>query len=56
MPSLAMALSAVILRFIDVLYRLLGKILCTVLSKVLCLFIAAIGLRMLMKGLAPYFK
>lgn len=44
------------LRFIDVIYRFLGKIFCTVLSKILCLFIAAIGIRLLMQGLSPYFK
>lgn len=37
-------------------YQLIGKTVCTVLSKILCLFIAAIGLRLLMQGLAVYFK
>jgi len=40
-----------VLRFIDALYRLLGEMICSVLSKVLCLFIAAIGIRMLIEGL-----
>ncbi len=45
-----------ILRFIDPIYRFMGKTVCTVLSKILCLFIAAIGMRLLMEGLSQYFK
>ncbi len=45
-----------ILRFIDVLYNFLGKTICTVLSKVFALFIAAIGIRLLMQGLSQYFQ
>jgi multiple antibiotic resistance protein len=45
-----------ILYFIDAIYRVLGKTVCTVLSKILCLFIAAIGMRLLVQGLSPYFK
>ncbi len=45
-----------ILHYIDVIYRVLGKMVCTVLSKILCLFIAAIGVRLLMQGLIHYFK
>ena len=45
-----------ILFFIDSIYRFLGKTVCTVLSKILCLFIAAIGMRLLMKGISDYFK
>ena len=44
------------LRFIDPINRLLGRTVCTVLSKILCLFIAAIGMRLLMQGIAHYFK
>ncbi|MFW6159162.1 MAG: MarC family protein, partial [Planctomycetota bacterium] len=44
-----------LLHFIDRVYRLLGRTTCTVLSKILCLFIAAIGVRLLMKGLSHYF-
>ncbi len=40
-----------VLRSIDVLYGILGEMVCNVLSKVLCLFIAAIGIRMLVEGL-----
>jgi multiple antibiotic resistance protein len=63
--GLAIALSSVmavllitwlILRFIDVIYRILGKTICTVLSKILCLFIAAVGMRLLIQGLSGYFK
>ena len=42
--------------FIDTIYRLLGEIVCLVLSKILCLFLAAIGIRLLMQGLVYYFK
>ncbi len=45
-----------ILRFIDTIYNYLGKIVCTVLSKILCLFIAAIGIHLLMQGLSHYFR
>ncbi|MBN1621840.1 MAG: MarC family protein [Endomicrobiales bacterium] len=45
-----------ILRFIDVIYGLLGEVVCTVLSKILCLFLAAIGIHLLMRGLVNYFK
>ena len=45
-----------ILHFIDSIYRLLGETVCTVLSKILCLFIAAIGMKLLMQGLSHYFK
>ena len=45
-----------ILRFIDTIYRALGEIVCLVLSKILCLFIAAIGIHLLMQGLSVYFK
>jgi multiple antibiotic resistance protein len=45
-----------IFQCIDSIYRLLGKTVCIVLSKILCLFIAAIGMRLLMQGLSPYFK
>ncbi len=51
-----MGITTVILTFIDSIYRFLGKTVCTVLSKILCLFIAAIGLRLLMQGLATYFR
>jgi len=46
----------VIFRFIDVVYRLLGEAVCLVLSKILCLFLAAIGIRLLMQGLTYYFR
>jgi len=45
-----------ILHFIDTIYRFLGKTVCIVLSKILCLFIAAIGMRLLMQGLSYYFR
>ena len=45
-----------ILQFIDTIYKYLGEIVCTVLSKILCLFIAAIGIHLLMQGLSQYFK
>ena len=45
-----------IFKFIDSLYKILGEIVCIVLSKILCLFIAAIGIRLLMQGLVYYLK
>lgn len=42
--------------FIDVIYKVLGQIVCIVLSKILCLFIAAIGIHLLMQGLSYYLK
>ncbi len=57
LASLAIVIGAtwLILRFIDNIYRILGKTACTVLSKVFCLFIAAIGMRLLMTALKQYF-
>ena len=48
-------LTWLILRFINIIYKLLGEIVCLVLSKILCLFIAAIGIHFLMQGLSRYF-
>ena len=45
-----------LLYFIDTIYRFLGEIVCLVLNKILCLFLAAIGIRLLMQGLIHYFK
>jgi multiple antibiotic resistance protein len=42
--------------FIDAIYRFIGEAVCLVLSKILCLFLAAIGVRLLMQGLAHYFR
>jgi len=52
---IVIGLTWLIFRFIDAIYRVLGKLVCIVLSKILCLFIAAIGFRMLMLGLSYYF-
>ena len=49
------AITWVMLRFLDKIYSFLGKIVCLVLSKILCLFLAAIGIRLLMQGLTHYF-
>lgn len=43
--------TGLIMIFLEPLHRFLGKIVCTVLSKVLCLFLAAIGIRLLMQAL-----
>lgn len=53
---LVVGITWLILHYIDAIYRLAGKTVCTVLSKILCLFIAAIGMRLLMQGLSHYFK
>lgn len=44
-----------ILRFIKPIHKILGKLVCTVFSKVMCLFIAAIGVHMIMVALKYYF-
>jgi multiple antibiotic resistance protein len=44
-----------IMRFIEPIHKFLGKMVCTVFSKVMCLFIAAIGVHMIMSGLQYYF-
>ncbi|MCK4249514.1 MAG: MarC family protein [Candidatus Omnitrophica bacterium] len=51
-----LGITGLIFKFIDKIYGFLGKIVCTVLSKILCLFIAAIGIRLLMQGLSQYFS
>ncbi len=44
-----------IMRFIQPIHRILGRIVCTVFSKVMCLFIASIGVHMIILGLQHYF-
>ena len=44
-----------IMRFIEPIHRILGRMVCTLFSKVMCLFIAAIGVHMIMSGLQYYF-
>jgi multiple antibiotic resistance protein len=44
-----------IMRFIEPIHKFLGKMVCTVFSKVMCLFIASIGVHMIMSGLQYYF-
>ena len=53
---IVLGITWLILQYIDIIYRVIGEIICTVLSKILCLFIAAIGIRLLMLGLSHYFK
>lgn len=45
-----------IMRFIQPIHRFLGRIVCLVFSKVMCLFIAAIGVHLIMTGLQYYFS
>lgn len=61
-PLVAMAAIAVvfgtlwlILRFLVPLHKLLGKLFCLIFSKVMCLFIASIGVHMIMTSLQHYF-
>ena len=44
-----------IMRFIRPIHKVLGKMVCVVFSKVMCLFIAAIGVHMIMSALQYYF-
>lgn len=46
----------IIMRFIEPIHKFLGKIICMVFSKVMCLFIAAIGIHMIMAGISEYMK
>lgn len=43
-----------IMRFIETLQKLLGRLFCLVFSKVMCMFIAAIGVHMIMSALQHY--
>lgn len=52
---IVLALTWAILHFIDAIYRSLGEVVCLVLSKILSLFLAAIGIKLLMQGLSQYF-
>jgi small neutral amino acid transporter SnatA (MarC family) len=45
-----------IMYFVEPIHRFLGRLVCTVFSKVMCLFIAAIGVHMIMTGLQHYFN
>jgi len=53
---IVLGITWLLLRFIDTIYHFLGEIVCLVLSKILCLFLAAIGIHLLMQGLSHYFK
>ncbi len=53
---IVLAVTWLLLYFIDTIYRFLGEIVCLVLSKILSLFLAAIGIHLLMKGITQYFK
>jgi multiple antibiotic resistance protein len=44
-----------IMHFVEPIHRFLGRLVCTVFSKVMCLFIASIGVHMIMTGLQHYF-
>ncbi|MGD2093988.1 MAG: MarC family protein [Phycisphaerales bacterium] len=44
-----------IMWFIEPIHKFLGRMVCTVISKVMCLFIASIGVHMIMSGLQYYF-
>jgi multiple antibiotic resistance protein len=44
-----------VMRFIEPIHKFLGRLICIVFSKVMCLFIAAIGIHMIMSGLGYYF-
>ena len=45
-----------IMKFIEPIHKFLGRLVCTVFSKVMCLFIAAIGVHMIMSALQYYFS
>lgn len=45
----------VIMRFIEPIHKLLGRLFCLVFSKVMCLFIASIGVHMIIAGIRGHF-
>jgi len=53
---LVLGITWLLLYFIEKIYRFLGEIVCLVLSKILSLFLAAIGIHLLIQGLTHYFK
>ncbi|MDD5347292.1 MAG: MarC family protein [Candidatus Omnitrophica bacterium] len=53
---IVLGITWLLLYFIDKLYKFLGEVVCLVLSKILSLFLAAIGIRLLMQGLSQYFR
>ena len=44
-----------IMRFIEPVHKILGRLFCMVFSKVMCLFIAAIGVKMIITGIKHHF-
>ncbi|MCX5677569.1 MAG: MarC family protein [Candidatus Omnitrophica bacterium] len=54
--AIVLGITWIIIYFSDAIYRFLGEIVCLVLSKILCLFLAAIGIHLLMRGLSYYLK
>ncbi len=50
------ALVWIITRFLQPIHKILGRLFCTVFSKVMCMFIASIGVHMIMAGLKAYFQ
>ena len=53
---IVLAVTWLILQSLQHIYGFLGKVTCLVLSKILSLFLAAIGIHLLMQGLSVYFK
>jgi len=54
--ALVLGITWVLIYFSEAIYRFLGEIVCLVLSKIFCLFLAAIGIHLLMQGLSHYLK
>ena len=52
----AAALTWLMLQFVGPLQKAMGKLISQVFSKVLALFIAAIGINMVLKGVSVYFR
>lgn len=46
----------IIMRFVEPIHKFLGRLVCIVFSKVMCLFIAAIGVHMIISGVQYYFS
>lgn len=52
--AVVFAILWVVMRFVDPIHRVLGKLVCTAISKIMLVFIAAIGVNMIMSGLQTY--
>lgn len=53
--TVVFAILWLVLRFVEPIHRILGRLICTAISKIMLVFIASIGVHMIMTGLQHYF-